>query len=411
MPTVVDSQGVARVLNWEPSPEDPRDFQFWRMPPAALQLAADPLSLPDFTDLDPRFPNDVTDQGPTGECTAHASLNDLEFLLEALGFLRRRYSHKAQYYLTRLEGGLPAGTDTGAYNRDTVKVLTKVGAILAEMHPDTTDFRTAPTTLAIADAGKRKALQYVSVPVSVNEIKASLAAGFPIIIGFRVPQAFMNTGANGLVSADMNLIPNAGHAVILVGYDDRPGSPTFGRFKIRNSWGKGWGAEGRGWILYSWLMALGADFWAITQAVGEKAVEPAPPPPPPAPKPQTLSLLNQPQNVRVGQEQVIGVSVFNDDGSLVQTGTVTGTPVGSVTYLAYRAQIVSGVAYFKLISSKPHPATENFRIRFSFPGVPEVESVSYVVSSDVVVPPPPPPPVGPRKAKKIIYDDGSVQDL
>lgn len=422
--TVPDTTGTRRVLNWEPSPEDSRDYKFAQHMPFAAKLAEDPLRLPEFVDLDPGFPNPLTDQGPTGECTAHASLNDMEFILKLLGFKTPLLSHKAQYYLTRLEGGFPATQDTGAYNRDTVKVLARVGAVRAEMHPNSTPFTTPPTTLALADANKRLALKYVSIPVDVNAIKASIASGYPVIIGFRVPQAFMTTGTDGLVSSNMSLIPNAGHAVILTGYDDQPGSPTFGRFKIRNSWGTGWGANGRGWVLYAWLTTLGADFWAITDAKGEKVAEPVTPPPSPVPVPTVTSLwmdINPKPTVTVGSPVGSESRVYVTDAKgqrVMQQGVKVTQTLWGGTATRYNNVTMAetdneGFAAFPGYTfNNPHPLSEDFHYEYEAGTLSKCRSLRFeVVKAPVPVPPVPPTPTPQRKAVRITYDDGSYQTI
>lgn len=398
----LDNQGIERVLNWVPSPPDPRDYRFADHMPFAARLAETPEALPLNIDLDPGFPNPLTDQGQTGECTAHGSLNDFEYVLKLLGYQTPLLSHKAQYILTRLQGGFPANQDTGAYVRDTVKVLSSIGAVLAAMHSDSNNFAVYPTSLAIADASKRTALKYVSVPVDVNAVKASLAAGFPVIIGFRVPQAFMGVGADGLVPANMTLIPNAGHCVIVTGYDERPGSLTFGRFKIRNSWGTGWGAQGRAWIHYSWLMALGADFWAITDVKGERAIEPVPPP-----APKVIKVLTQPQDAFVG---------FLGGGFSVQVdpGVVVTAQIRNTVGKLYGGPVIvraaeNGVAQFGgIYISNPHTGTDALVWGLTAPGFEPTMTNVFKVTSPVVPPVPPVPPAPSRVITGILteFHDG-----
>ena len=62
-----------------------------------------------------------------------------------------------------------------------------------------------------------------------------------------------------------------GHAVVAVGYDDKKeirnaytDKPTAGALLIRNSWGKGWGDSGYGWLPYEYVnRGLAEDFWSV----------------------------------------------------------------------------------------------------------------------------------------------------
>ena len=53
-----------------------------------------------------------------------------------------------------------------------------------------------------------------------------------------------------------------GHAVVLVGYND-----AVDRFRVRNSWGTGWGQNGYFEIPYLYVTSgsLASDFWVVQQ--------------------------------------------------------------------------------------------------------------------------------------------------
>lgn len=77
------------------------------------------------------------------------------------------------------------------------------------------------------------------------EVKAYIAAEFPVMIGMMVDQEFMQfRGAGTYNRYSGNSL--GGHAMLVVGYDDSRSA-----FKVMNSWGPAWGDGGFGWISYA----------------------------------------------------------------------------------------------------------------------------------------------------------------
>ena len=98
---------------------------------------------------------------------------------------------------------------------------------------------------------------------TLDELRQSLADGFPVIFGFSVYESFESAQVAKLGVVQMpgpteRLL--GGHAVLAVGYDD-----TLRRALVRNSWGTGWGMQGYCSMPYDYLAAadLSSDFWAI----------------------------------------------------------------------------------------------------------------------------------------------------
>jgi hypothetical protein len=87
--------------------------------------------------------------------------------------------------------------------------------------------------------------------VSVRAVKEHLAKDAPVAIGMMVGQSFMQ-GMMGQelwepASMDASQMGMGGHAMCVVGYDDRKFG---GAFQIMNSWGPEWGKNGVAWVRY-----------------------------------------------------------------------------------------------------------------------------------------------------------------
>ena len=83
-----------------------------------------------------------------------------------------------------------------------------------------------------------------------------LAAGHPVACGLRWP--------NALKGSDLLAVPRAdevsdGHSIAFVGYEDDPAINGGGAFRIRNSFGPGWGQGGYGRISYAYARAYAND--------------------------------------------------------------------------------------------------------------------------------------------------------
>jgi C1A family cysteine protease len=86
---------------------------------------------------------------------------------------------------------------------------------------------------------------------SINSIKSAIAGSMPVVIGIKCykgvdwQHAVFSQGVwSGYYSGDVN----GGHAMCLVGYDDKKAG---GAFEIMNSWGEDWGNKGYFWIKYA----------------------------------------------------------------------------------------------------------------------------------------------------------------
>jgi len=222
----------------------------------------------------------VEDQGMLGSCTAHAGVGIIEYY-ERKSFGRhidasRLFLYKVTRNLMKMKG------DTGAYLRTTMGAMVLFGVPPEEYWPymdDEKDFDKEPSSFCYAFAQSYQTLKYFThdPPGTKSEellkkIKVYLIKGHPAMFGFTVYNSIEQadkTGGIPFPSSKERI--EGGHAVVAIGYDDKMkiknkygGVETNGALLIRNSWGKGWGEGGYGWLPYEYILkGLAEDFWSV----------------------------------------------------------------------------------------------------------------------------------------------------
>lgn len=269
---------------WLPPLPDLRDYNetVGDIPEMAGKLGI-PLDeeqdLPEKTDWR-SYCSEVENQGRLGSCTAHAAVGAAEY------YQRRAFqdyidgSRLFVYKATRNLMGVTG--DTGAWLRNTMGALVTCGVAPERYWPYQIEhFDLEPPSFVYSVAEEFEALKYFchdplgadrSPAEVLGRVKAYLAAGIPSIFGFFGFDSFEDTDQEGGIPFPC---PDEralwGHAVMAVGYDDRLGVTntrcgiqTEGALLIRNSWGKGWGEEGYGWLPYRYVLeGFGRDFWSL----------------------------------------------------------------------------------------------------------------------------------------------------
>ena len=82
--------------------------------------------------------------------------------------------------------------------------------------------------------------------VKVQRVKQALAQNKPVAIGLAVRRNFFMLKNARYWHPDLgDTTPAGGHALVVVGYDDKKQA-----FQLMNSWGKEWGKEGFIWVKY-----------------------------------------------------------------------------------------------------------------------------------------------------------------
>lgn len=241
---------------WMKDPPDGRDFVYAAEPQTLSKL-------PTEVDLRPKCPP-VYDQGQLGSCTANAIAGALEFdqmkQKQAEHFTPSRlFIYWNERYM---EGTVDS--DSGAFIRDGVKSVAKIGAPPETDWPyDISRFAEKPPEAAYDNALAHQAISYRRVPRSLQQMKACLASGLPFVFGFVVYESFESAEVARSGRVPMPRDGEAilgGHAVKAVGYRDE-----HQRFICRNSWNTSWGHGGYFSMPYPYLMqpSLSDDFWVI----------------------------------------------------------------------------------------------------------------------------------------------------
>ena len=263
-----------------PDPED-TVYATGALPEDPAALAKRPRTrtfrafLPERVDLSHRFPS-ARHQGKQGSCVGWA-----------VGYAAR------SYYLSGPVGGRRLSADripSPAYVYDSIRQpgadckagsritdameLLKKGAVSYAAYPYDARRCRRPGAQTIARATRFRIARWLRVDTGrLDQVKAELAKGHPVVIGMVPNRAFHRLRGWRIWRAGPIDRRQSGHAVTVVGYTER------GRyFKIVNSWGRRWGDRGFGRIGYGTFLRRVKYGFAM-----RPETKPAPPKPKPPP--------------------------------------------------------------------------------------------------------------------------------
>lgn len=268
--------GAYRIkrFGWLPDPFDHRDLtlQSTKVQQALKGTqsrskgrikAAVPKKLPASVDLR-NVCSSIEDQEMLGSCTAQAAVGVLEFVWKQT---YGRHVDASRLFVYKATRNLLGWTgDTGAFVRTAIKAVRLFGACPEDYWPyDISQFDVEPPAFCYSFAQNFKALVYYRLQETVLELKRSLAQGVPFAFGFACFESLEGEEVRrtGIIPfPQLNESQIGGHAVVAVGYNDQKKW-----FVIRNSWGRGWGKDGYGYLPYQYFDAnLADDCWCILKS-------------------------------------------------------------------------------------------------------------------------------------------------
>jgi C1A family cysteine protease len=240
---------------------DPRDFVY----KPHRHLAA---ALPTSVDLRTTgFLPPVYDQGQLGSCGPNSASRILAFDEAKQGKkVSAVPSRLFIYWCTRaLMGTLTE--DSGVDNRTMFKAINQWGFPGEDVEPysdDASTFLKKPSSANFGIGWHERIVNYLAIPQTATSMKARLASGYPILVGFTVYESFesqqvANTGVVPMPSPGEQVL--GGHDVTVVGYDDNKQV-----WIVENSWGKDWGMSGFFTFPQAYLLDanLSGDYWSVT---------------------------------------------------------------------------------------------------------------------------------------------------
>jgi Papain family cysteine protease/Kelch motif len=212
----------------------------------------------------------VADQGTCGSCAAFATKDAMgQRSITQQGsytdFSAADIWHIAGYGAADCLPGSVISTIFGAISAEPTYVVNSTTWPYDPSMP-ATSLDDVPPAATLSQAGVATIAQAVAInPGSLDDMKNSIANGWPPVIGVRFYQSSGWLNPSGAIGLPAPGDPgNGGHAIMLTSYDDAV--QTFG---FVNSWGTGFGQQGYGTLTYAYLAQYSTGGVAL-QSLGFK---------------------------------------------------------------------------------------------------------------------------------------------
>ena len=212
-----------------------------------------------FIDLSPYFQR-VKNQLDLMSCVSFATGSIFEYLHKAkLNKGDVDVSELFIYYYSRVPN---VEANVGTFKSNACQVLLERGDCLGKLwsygSEATGRYKLEPSKEAQADASQRKIISAHYVVATHKEaLVRTLSHEYPISISILIKASFLN--AKAYYEPNLSESNGGGHCIVIVGYKSdykTPDGRTVEAFKIRNSYGEGWGEGGYSWVHADLLLEL-----------------------------------------------------------------------------------------------------------------------------------------------------------
>lgn len=202
----------------------------------------------------------VRDNGPEGSVVGQALATALEFQISIATKKQQKISARYIYYAARKAGGLDLNFDSGAQIKDGISVLLSDGAVSEDAWPYRAGkFSESPP--AVVESAERFRITDARPLSTLDDLRHALKQNGPVVVGITLFEGAMTqeatkTGVIPLPTKKEQIV--GGHAIVIVGYDDKKR-----QLKFVNSWGKSWGEQGFGYLPYEYIKKYMSDAWTF----------------------------------------------------------------------------------------------------------------------------------------------------
>ncbi len=196
-------------------------------------------------------------QGKQGSCVAWSSTYAARTILEAAS--TRQDPNSIAYSPAFLYNNIAMDGCQGAYIQKAMEFMQQTGAVpFQEFKYDENDCTRQANGTLEQEASQNKIHGFHRLTetddvngINIRAVKEHLAKDAPVVIGMMVGGTFMQEMLGQKIwhpqGSDQDMTGFGGHAMCVIGYDDRIEG---GAFQIMNSWGPEWGQNGIAFVRY-----------------------------------------------------------------------------------------------------------------------------------------------------------------